>query len=117
MVYDLDEVMAAAPTEVTELPPPAPKPEPVSLPAPSGKGRYWKSLRLRVLISVVLCGLILTLNLWWPQAAELLRDQAGNGEIGPVQSAAQTLVTDVLSGEPIPEAIAAFCQEVVYAQD
>ena len=113
MVYDLNELTLATPATVTEVPPPPPQEE---TSAPSRKRGYWHLLRVRFLISLVLCGLILTVPAWWPQGAAYLRQQAGEGEIGPVQAAAQTLVTDVLSGDPIPEAIAAFCQEVAHAQ-
>lgn len=113
MVYDLDELTMAIPVTVTEVPSPPPREETTT---PAGKRGYWRSLRLRLLISLVLSGLILTVPAWWPQGAAYLHQQAAEGEIGPVQSAAQTLVTDVLSGDPIPEAIAAFCQEVADAQ-
>ncbi len=113
MVYDLDELTLSIPATVTEVPPPPPQEKDT---APVKKGGYWRSLRMRLLISLALSGLILTIPSWWPRGAEYLHQQAGKGEIGPVQAAAQTLVTDVLSGDPIPEAIAAFCQEVAHAQ-
>lgn len=113
MVYDLDEltqVVAGTATAVTVTPVLENTVPPVH------KSNYWHSLGARLVISLALCAIILTLPYWWPQAADFLRAQTSD-EIGPIQSAAQTLVTDILDGEPIPEAIAVFCQEMADAQN
>lgn len=115
MVYDLDELTAVPSALLTTLPP-VPDAEPVAE-VPIRHSRYWRSFRLRLLIALVLCGVILTIPAWWPQGAEYLRQQANSGEVSAAQTAAQTLVTEILSGENIPEAIAAFCQEVADAQN
>lgn len=111
MVYDLQELTCAAPVQVTEVCPPVPEAKPMAV----KKRGYWHGLMVRCVIALVLCIWVLTLPHWWPKGAKFLRVQAGQGEIGMTQRAAQELVCDVLSGEPLPEAIAAFCQEVMDA--
>lgn len=113
MVYDLQELTCAAPAQVTEISPPVTETEPIVV----KKRGYWHGFGVRCVIALVLCIWILTLPHWWAQGAEFLRVQAGQGEIGITQRAAQELVYDVLSGEPLPDAIATFCQEVNHAGD
>lgn len=67
--------------------------------------------------SAVLCAMILTMELWWPQAAQYLQKELVGGEIGAVEAAAQGLIENVVAGEPVPKAIAVFCQEVLDAED
>ncbi|MBE6944870.1 MAG: hypothetical protein E7459_02125 [Ruminococcaceae bacterium] len=113
MVYDLQELSCAIPAQVTEVSPPGPEGKPMVV----KKRGYWHGLMVRCAIALALSLWILTLPHWWPKGAEFLRSQAGHGEIGITERAAQELISDVLSGEPLPEAFATFCQEVSHAGD
>lgn len=92
---------------VTELPsPPLPQ-----TPQKRDSG-FWRVFRRQVVASVLLGGAILTMGQWWPQGLEKTRSLLVCAEIGPVEAAAQTMLSDILQGEPLPQAVSAFCQEV-----
>lgn len=109
MEYYCEDLGKKPTSMVTELVPPVPAVR---------RGNVTRRVLWRQCVaSAVLCALILTAQMWWPQAGQYLKEQLVGGEIGQVEAAAQGLIRNVMGGEPVPEAIAVFCQEVLDAQD
>lgn len=111
MVYDVEEFSLESSAPLCEPPPH------VSVPPKKVIHPYWRSLGNRVLISCILCVLILTMHLWWANGEAFLKEHLCASEIGTTEAAAQVFVKSVMSGEPVPEALAVFFQEVTDAQN
>lgn len=111
MVYDVEEFSLPPSPPICE-PPPVMSAQPKKVIHP-----YWRSLGRRFFLSCILCVLILTMHLWWANGEAFLKEHLCASEIGTTEAAAQVFVKNVFSGEPVPEALAAFFQEVSDAQD
>ncbi len=105
MEYYDSALLTQAPVTEVHSPPPTPDKPPES--------RFWKLFRRQFWAALFLAVAVLTMQAWWPAGAETARKWLVCEEIGPVEAAAQAFVADVLDGEPLPDAAAAFCQTVL----
>lgn len=107
MIYDSHDFLSQSLPPITEVvhsPPPAAK---KSLPA------WLQILQWQFLAAVFLGTMVFSLKYCWPQGYEAARAQFVCQELGPIQKASHTLVGQVLKGQSVPEALAAFCSTVL----
>lgn len=87
--------------------------------ASAGKDRRESSLSwMRIFIlSAAFFSLFLSLCLFWPKSRDFVGQLLFPGGAAPAMAAAETLVTELRSGEPIGDALEHFCQEVIRLAD
>ena len=110
MEYYNTDFMPQMQYPVTELAPPA---APEGKPAEKRESRFWNLFRNQCLAALILCAGILSMEFWWPSGVQAARKWLVCQEIGPVEAAVQTLVLDLREGEPVSDAVTAFCQELL----
>lgn len=113
MVYEYEEICLRQEPAVLED---VPKTEPQKTMYVSSPKKLPLLLK-QTLVSLILLAGLLSAKQWWPQGHAYAKRLLCSGTIGPRQAAAQELLRDLAAGIPIPDALSAFCQEVVYGQD
>ncbi len=83
---------------------------------PSGKpnGNKSHTLRLQIITAAFLLAFVFCVRASRPEGAEILRDCLLPREPVDAQAAVQTLVDNLESGEAVPDAMAAFWQEILH---
>ena len=76
--------------------------------SPSSRGN-----RIRVLTAPFLMAFCLLTGALWPEGRELLRDVLLPGVPTATESAFHNLVNDLRVGEPLDDAVTAFCRRVI----
>ena len=71
------------------------------------------SMRLQVLTALFLLLFVLTVRQAWPQGRELLRRCLIPREPTATEEMFQGMVSDIRAGEPLGQAVTAFCKELV----
>ena len=80
---------------------------------PEKKRNIGRKLRFQVLTAALLLAFILGVKYAWPGGAARLRQALLPGEASRTEVAVQTLVERVARGEPVGEAVTAFCREIL----
>lgn len=69
----------------------------------------WLRILQRQLLAALLLGCtVFSFKYWWPPGYEAAKEHFVCQELGPIQKAGCIFVGQVLNGEPVPEALAAF---------
>lgn len=71
------------------------------------------TFRFHLLTAVFLLLFVLLVRQAWPEGTERLRSVLLPGEPGSTEKAVQVLLTDVQEGEPIGDAVTAFCRQII----
>ncbi len=109
MVYDIDSLkMPSVPLPVASVSIQK-QPQPVFYKKPLSR------FSRRCIASLFLLVFLLLIRYCYPSGAELLRELLTAEKIGPMEQAGQTMIFDIFSGTPIPEAFAVFCREIYHA--
>lgn len=78
-------------------------------------GSALRVLAWQCVIALLLCAGGLGLRRWAPEKAEQVRSLLVSREQDPVSQALQCFLEDISAGEPVGQAVAAFCEELVSA--
>ncbi len=105
MVYDLEKL---------EIPP-LPSLEETEKQAPVITQGHISRFQLQWVVSALLLLMVFLIHLWWPQGNAVMKSVLVAETIGPMEQAGQEMVKEILSGVPLPEAIAVFTREALDA--
>lgn len=81
------------------------------------KVRLWESLRFQSMTAFFLALFILAVGMFWKEGTETMKSWLIPGEAGVTETAALKLVEDIRSGEPVLDAVDAFCREIFEEAD
>lgn len=70
-------------------------------------------LRLQFLTTVFLLLFTLAVRQFWPEGTRMLREFLIPGEPTVTQAAFSEMVTEIQAGEPLGDAVTAFCRQIV----
>ena len=71
------------------------------------------SLRISMMTVVFLLLFVLLVKQTWPEGTDMLRSVLLPGEPGKTETAVQTLLEDMRNGEPVGDAVTAFCRQII----
>lgn len=77
------------------------------------RGGQGRRLRIQLMAAVFFLIFVLGVRLVWPEGSELLQSYLLPGEKGVTEAAFSVMITDLQAGEPLGEAVTAFCRQVI----
>jgi len=80
-------------------------------------GKMWEALGVQGMTAFFLALFILFAGLFWKDGKEVMKRWLIPGEAGATETAAMKLVEDIRSGEPVLDAVDAFCREIFKEAD
>lgn len=70
-------------------------------------------VRLQLLTAVFLLLFVLLVRQAWPEGTDMLRSILLPGEPGITEQSVQLMLEDIREGEPLGDAVAAFCRQII----
>lgn len=107
MVYDLDTLKMPAPP----LPAPTIQEQTPTMYVKKPMSRFSK----QCIGSIFLIIFLFLVRISYPPWGSFLRELLTAEEVSPVEQAGHTMLIEIFSGTPVPEAFSAFCIEVSHA--